>query len=212
MRAYIVLKPTEDESAQIIELEAVKVVETYQKTPIADMPYPRISGDEDEPERFFLDTRNINELLDITGYLTDYTNWERIRRNIRTWSDDTSAKPTTGNKQGATCDVFLTSNYQDDGVTAPVLKTTYVSSLPWATDSGPNKEYLNWNFLVRTDTTATFKNLDHASNSGGGFIMRAMATYQPEDTDEEDYPLKYGLQLTLRRGKRLAGEAITVGA
>ena len=141
-----------------------------------------------------MDSRNVSELFTVDCYTDDYSDWENLRENIRTWSDSDSGKPSAGNKQGAACDVWLTSNFGSGGAAIDmkgVATGTYPSdgsTSVWNT--APAKTYLYWRF-------------GEANKSGGGHLIRAMATYETTDEDEEDHPGKQVIQLSFKRGMRL---------
>ena len=191
MRCYLVLKPTEKASAQQVQMYNVDVTEHYEKSFMAEYSTPLISGDSDEPERNYLDSRDIKEALELTGYVSTKTEVDNLRTNLRTWCDSDSGKPSDGDKQGASIDVFLTSNFQSGGTDLPVMKTTYPddgSTTVWT--SAPNTVFLEWRF---------------GTDSGAGFITRLRIEYESDESnDVVDYPARWKIQMTLVRGLRLA--------
>lgn len=176
MKAHIVLKPYEaDETANPIEIHAVKIVETYAKSALTDFKLPKVTSGEAEPQPKRLDARQVKEHVRVTGHIDNKTDKDALVTNVRTFNHETT---------GSQVDLHILSN---DGVMNSGADYDQGSNNEYSTN--PTIQHLVWKY---TDT------------SGGGNIIRLRITYE-DDTleDDEGYTGRYAVDVELERGRRV---------
>lgn len=179
MKLMLVLKPSETTDRQVVEVHGLKITEQYEKAYLLDFITPLFTDGEDNPEREFIDGRDIKEVLDIQGHIVTKTEVDNLRDYVRKYVDGTYS---------SLADVHLISNTTSGG-TVVNIASAYAPGTSTFYDDTPAIVHLRWSI---------------ADDSGAGFFSRLRITYSPQDEETvEDSEGRYEVQMTIVRGNPL---------